>query len=150
MPGRLLGEQGFNYNTYFTTARLTTPSILYFFSEEDFNQLCVEAPEAIHLFTDSLLLKVRFLAEATAILNAPAEYRLAHFLYKQYESKNQRHILLSQTSLARFIGTSRVTVHKIINQWKRAGVLDYRNGTIHLMDIDKLKNYLTLSLLNQS
>jgi hypothetical protein len=34
-------------------------------------------------------LKVWLLAEATAILNAPAEYRLAYFLYKLYKRKDK-------------------------------------------------------------
>lgn len=139
-PGKLVGEQGFNNNVYFTTAQLTMPSILYFFSDEDFNELCLEAPEAIHLFTTSLLLKVRLLAESTALLNAPAEYRLAHFLYKQFIAQNKDVIQINQASLARFVGTSRVTIHKIMKQWTIDGMIEYNKGSIHLLNHQKLEN----------
>jgi len=142
MPGKLLGEQGFYNNPYFTTAVVTVPSVLHFFSKEDFNQLCLDTPEAASIFMDSLILKVRLLAEATAILNAPAEYRLAHFLYKQYKWKNKLKIKISQTSLASFIGTSRVTVHKIMSQWKSEGMIEFNKGTIFFLDINKLETYL--------
>ena len=142
MPGQLLGEQGFHNAPYFTTAVTTAPCKLHFFSEKDFNQLCLDIPEAASIFMDSLISKVRLLAEATAILNAPAEYRLAHFLYKQYIWKNETKIKISQISLARFIGTSRVTVHKIMSQWKLEGMIDLNKGYIYILDINKLENYL--------
>ncbi|KRF67240.1 hypothetical protein ASG99_16575 [Bacillus sp. Soil768D1] len=150
MPGDLLGEHGFNHNPYFTTALITTPSTLYFFSKKDFNQLCLDIPEAANILMDSLILKVRLLAEATAILNAPADYRLAHFLYKLHLRENELKIKLSQVSLARFIGTSRVTVYKIINQWKAEEIIDYEKGYIHFLDITKLKNFLDSAFHNSS
>jgi len=141
-PGYLLGEQGIYKNPYFTTAVITTPSTLHFFSEEDFTKLCLDITDAPSVFMDSLILKVRLLAEATAILNAPAEYRLAHFLYRLYTRKNELKIKINQVSLARFIGTSRITVYKIINQWKDERMIDYNKGYIHFLDIGKLENYL--------
>lgn len=142
MPGKLLGEHGFLNTPYFTTSVITSHSILYFFSKDDFNKLCIDFPEVASIFMDSLILKVRLLAETTTILNAPAEYRLAHFLYKQYKWKNEIKIKVSQNSLASFIGTSRVTIHKIISQWKQEGMLEHNKGWIHFLDINKLENYL--------
>jgi CRP-like cAMP-binding protein len=142
MPGELIGEQSFNKAPYFTTAFITMPSTLYFFSIKDFNQLCSAIPDAANLFMESLTLKVRLLAEATAILNAPAEYRLAHFLYKLYKRKNMSTIYISQVSLARSVGTSRITVYKILNQWKVEGLIEHSKGCIHLLDINKLKVFL--------
>ncbi|HJF30279.1 MAG TPA: Crp/Fnr family transcriptional regulator [Sporosarcina psychrophila] len=145
-PGHLLGEQGIYRNPYFTTALITIPSILHFFSEEDFTKICLDITEAPSIFMDSLVLKVRLLAESTAILDAPAEYRLAHFLYRLYKRENELKIRISQVSLARFIGTSRITVYKVINQWRDERMIDYNKGHIHFLDISKLENYLNESL----
>lgn len=141
MPGELIGEQGFNNAPYFTTSVTTTSSVLYFFSKEDFNQLCLDIPQAASIFMDSLILKVRLLAEVTTILNAPAEYRLAHFLYRLSVRKGKLKICISQVSLARSIGTSRITVYKIMNQWKEDGIIEQNNGYIHLLDINKLRYF---------
>ncbi|GKV65257.1 MULTISPECIES: Crp/Fnr family transcriptional regulator [unclassified Sporosarcina] len=142
IPGRLLGEQGFYKNPYFTTAVTTAPSTLYFFSKDEFNQLCLDLPEAASIFMDSLIMKVRLLAEATTILNAPAEYRLAHFLYKLHRQKGETKIKISQITLARFIGTSRITVYKVINEWKEKRMIEHRQGYIFILDINKLMLYL--------
>ncbi|WP_342535891.1 Crp/Fnr family transcriptional regulator [Sporosarcina sp. FSL K6-3508] len=150
MPGNLLGEHGFNHHPYFTTASISAPSTLYFFSKKDFDQLCLDIPEASNLFMQSLILKVRLLAETTAILNAPADYRLAHFLYKLHLRDYELRIKLSQVSLARYIGTSRVTVYKIINQWKAEEMIDYDQGYIHFLDITKLKYFLDNALYSSS
>ncbi|MEV9639799.1 Crp/Fnr family transcriptional regulator [Mammaliicoccus sciuri] len=150
MPGDLLGEQGFNHNPYFTTASSTIPSTLYFFSKKDFDLLCVDIPEAANMLMNSLIVKVRLLAETTSILNAPADYRLAHLLYKLHLRENDFKVKLSQVSLARFIGTSRVTVYKIINQWKAEEMIDYDQGYIHFLDITKLKYFLDNALYSSS
>ncbi|MFC5589768.1 Crp/Fnr family transcriptional regulator [Sporosarcina soli] len=139
-PGNLLGEQGFNNGPYFTTATITVPSTLYFFSKLEFDRLCGEIPEAANIFMDSLINKIRLLADATTILNAPAEYRLAHFLYKLYKQENEPSLSINQVALARFIGTSRITVYKILNEWKDEGLIEHHKGNLHLLDVNKLKS----------
>lgn len=141
-PGELIGEQGFKNDPYSTTAKTTTSSVLYFFSNQTFNQMCTDIPEAASLFTDSLIMKVRLLAESIALLNAPAEYRLAHFLNKMYIKKKRNNIKISQTSLAHFIGTSRITVYKIIKQLEQQGLLQLHKGDIVLLDLKKLEYFL--------
>ncbi|WP_194841487.1 Crp/Fnr family transcriptional regulator [Sporosarcina obsidiansis] len=150
IPGFLLGEQGIYNNSYFTSASITMPSTLHFFSKEDFTNICLEIPEAASIFTNSLITKVRLLAEATTILNAPAEYRLAHFIYRLYKRSNETTLKISQVSLARFIGTSRITVYKIMNQWKCEKMIDYDKGTIYLLDITKFLNYLNQALYSHN
>lgn len=146
IPGLLLGEQGLYKDSYFTSALTSSSSTLYFFSEEDFTKMCVLMPEATSIFMNSLIMKVRLLAEATTILNAPAEYRLAHFIYRLYKRSNETQLKISQISLARFIGTSRITVFKIINQWKYEKMVDYDKGTLYLVDPERFGDYLDRSL----
>ena len=143
LPGELLGEHGFNNSPYVTSAFVTTPSVLYFFSMNDFNQLCLDIPIATSLFMDALIRKVRILAETTSFLNAPANFRLAHFLYKHCQEKEAK-IKFRQISVARFIGTSRITVYKIISQWEKEGMINYHNGYFYILDINKLKAFLKI------
>ena len=91
-------------------------------------------------------MKVRLLAESISILTAPAEYRLAHFLYTLYIKKEDPKIKISRTSFGHFIGTSRITVYKIIRQFEQDGILEINKGYIHLLDINKLKSFLNPSL----
>lgn len=140
--GELLGEQGFKNDPYATTAKTTTTSTLYFFSNQIFNQLCSQIPEASVVFTNSLITKVRLLAESITILNAPAEFRLAHFLYKHYLKKGELNIKMSQIALGHYIGTSRITVYKILKQFEQKKLFELNNGDIQLKNIKELENYL--------
>ncbi|KEF36986.1 cAMP-binding protein [Schinkia azotoformans MEV2011] len=142
--GELLGEQGFMNNSYATTAKTTTSSTLYFFSNQTFNSLCSEIPEASIMFTNSLILKVRLLAESIVIINAPAEYRLAHFLYKLYRKTGGHNLKMSQIALGHYIGTSRITIYKILKQLEEKGIIELKNGDIQLLNIQKLESMINL------
>lgn len=143
MPGELIGEQALQNEPYLTSAMTTTPSILYFFSNKFFNTLCFENPGVANILVNSLIQKVRLLAESTSFLNAPADYRLAHFLYKLYIKKNETTIFkINQTSLARFIGTSRITVYKIMKQWEKDEFIKLHKGYIYLLDLNRLERFL--------
>jgi CRP-like cAMP-binding protein len=141
-PGELLGEQGFINDPYATTAKTTTTSTLYYFSNQTFNLLCSEIPEASIVFTNSLIMKVRLLAESIILLNAPAEHRLAHFLYKIYKKTGEHNLKMSQIALGHFIGTSRITVYKILKQLEQKGLIELKNGDIQLLNIQELENLL--------
>ena len=145
-PGELIGVQGMQNDSYTYTAKATASSTVYFFSNLRFNQLCAKFPEATNVLTNSLIMKVRLLAESINILTAPAEYRLAHFLYGLYLKKEDPKIKISRTSLGHFIGTSRITVYKILKQLEQYGLIEVNKGHIHLIDINKLKAFLDSSL----
>ncbi|HHW37301.1 MAG TPA: Crp/Fnr family transcriptional regulator [Bacillales bacterium] len=142
--GELLGEQGFMNAPYATTAKTTTTSTLYFFSDQTFNSLCSEIPEASIVFTNSLIMKVRLLAESIVIINAPAEYRLAHFLYKLYRKTGEHNLKISQIALGHFIGTSRITIYKILKQLEQKGLIELKNRDIQLLNIEELESMLNL------
>jgi len=141
-PGELIGVQGLKNDPYTYTAKTTDLSTVYFFSNQTLNQLIADIPEASNTFIDSLITKVQLLAETISLLNAPAEYRLAHFLYKIHLKTNKSTIRISQTSLSRYIGTSRITVYKIFKQLEQDRVLEFKNREIELLDINKLKTFL--------
>ncbi|WP_314589192.1 helix-turn-helix domain-containing protein [Paenibacillus terrigena] len=57
--------------------------------------------------------------------------------------------LLSRLDL-RYIGTSRITINKILQKWKHQRLFAFSNRSpIHITDIDKLREIINISELTQ-
>ena len=91
----------------FTTAKLQVDSTLYYFSEEQFELMCKEHPKVSHEFGNSLIQKIRLLANTNSILNAPIDVQLAFFLLNLHVKKGSNIININQTSLSNYIGKSK-------------------------------------------
>ncbi|MGO4498870.1 Crp/Fnr family transcriptional regulator [Paenibacillus sp. 2RAB27] len=138
--GTILGEHGASKSPYLTSAFATSPSILYYFSDEALTKMCKDHPEAAMIFTNSLIYKVRLLAELIAFHDSPVEQQMAHYLLKLIQIHENENIPIDQTSLARYVDTSRITVNKIVNNWKNSGIINFSHpGTIHITNINRLK-----------
>ncbi|MGB8461134.1 MAG: Crp/Fnr family transcriptional regulator [Priestia megaterium] len=135
--GMLLGENGLNKEPYLTTAVTTAPSVLYYFTNETTLKIYEEEPKAVILFTNSLLYKFRLLAEIITFLNLPVEQQMAHYLLKLV--KENEEFPFNQTSFARYVGTSRITVNKIIQKWSKEKLIELSNQNIYIKNISKLK-----------
>ncbi|MEH7303016.1 Crp/Fnr family transcriptional regulator [Neobacillus drentensis] len=136
--GMLFGEHGARKENYLTSAITTCPSVIYHFSDEALITICTEHPEAACIFTNSLIYKFRILAEIISFLNSPVEQQMAHYLLKLINENGS--FSIDQTSFARYIGTSRITVNKILNKWKNQKLIRLSNRTIDILDINHLKN----------
>lgn len=139
-PGSLIGEQMIYSKASFTTAKLQVDSTLYYFSERQFELLCKEHPEVSHEFGNSLIQKIRLLANNNSILNAPIDVQLAFFLMNLYEKNGSNRININQTSLANYIGKSRVAVWKVLKEWKDEEILEVNKQSFVIKDIEKLKD----------
>ncbi|MEH7309390.1 Crp/Fnr family transcriptional regulator [Neobacillus drentensis] len=137
--GFLIGEQGILEKPYMTTAITETKSILYYYSNETFQEMCKEHQDAGTLFMNSLIQKIRLLAETVSLLNTPVELQMAHFLLKLYHKYGSSQLPISQTSLAQYIGTSRISIYKILQQWMKKDLIDIRNRSIDLLDIKQIE-----------
>jgi len=135
--GMLLGENGINKEPYLTTAVTTAPSVLYYFNNETTLKIYEKEPKAVILFTNSLLYKFRLLAEIITFLNLPVEQQMAHYLLKLV--KENEEFPFNQTSFARYVGTSRITVNKIIQKWSKEKWIELSNQNIDIKNISKLK-----------
>ncbi|NWQ41688.1 Crp/Fnr family transcriptional regulator [Bacillus sp. EB106-08-02-XG196] len=135
--GMLFGEQGSRKQSYLTSALTTRTSIVYHFSDDALENICHNHPEAACIFTNSLIYKFRILAEIIAFLNSPVEQQMAHYLLKLINENGS--FSIDQTSFAHYIGTSRITVNKILNKWKSQKIIDLTNRTIDILDINRLK-----------
>lgn len=135
--GMLFGEHGARKQSYLTSAITTSSSVVYHFSDDALAKICNDHPEAACIFTNSLIYKFRILAEIISFLNAPVEQQMAHYLIKLINENG--HFSIDQTSFARYIGTSRITINKLLNKWKNQKIILLSNRTIDILDIHRLK-----------
>lgn len=138
-PESLLGEQMVNDEPAFTTAKAQVDSTLYFFSEYKFKELCEAHPEAASEFGISLIRKIRLFANINLVLNAPIDVQLAFFLLNLAEKKASNTIEVNQTSLANYIGKSRVAVWKVLKEWKEEDIIEINKRSIIIKNIERLK-----------
>ncbi|HZG80966.1 MAG TPA: Crp/Fnr family transcriptional regulator [Brevibacillus sp.] len=141
-PGELFGEAGIKKEPYFSTAYVMKPSTLFYFSNEVFQQICREHPSAIDIFLQSLIRKERLLAEIVAQENRSFEQKLAFFLLKLYNKNKDTNIAINQISLSNYIGTSRITVYKILQQWEKKEIVTVSNRSIQINDLNRLRAIL--------
>lgn len=141
--GTLLGEHGAHKASYLTSGITTSPSILYHFSDEALTRVCKDFPHAAMLFANSHIYKVRLLAEIISLLDTPVEQQMAHYLLRLIHIHKNECLPIDQTSLASYIGTSRITVNKIFQKWRQQELIQFSNGIIRVIDSTKLKEILT-------
>ncbi|EST54154.1 Crp/Fnr family transcriptional regulator [Brevibacillus panacihumi W25] len=142
--GMLSGEHGAYKGSYLTSAITTNPSILYYFSDEALNNICMDHPQAAVLFTNSQIFKVRLLAEVIAFQDSPVEQQMAHYLIRLHSIHQNENVPIDQTSFARYIDASRITVNKILHKWKEMGIIELSHrGAIRIVEIDKMNEIAT-------
>ena len=139
LDGFLIGEQGTFGQPYATTAVCDTNCHLYHFSVNAFKIICNKYPEAKHIFMTSLSKKIRMLAETVTMINEPYEKQMAHFLVQLHSKYNNPSVPITQISLAQYIGTSRITVYKIMQKWSEKRLISLGNQKIDILNLNGLK-----------
>lgn len=135
-PGMLFGEHGIYGEPYLTSGTTTCPSIIYFFSNDTIASICKDQPAAGEIYTDSLIYKFRTLAEIIAHLDSPVEQQMAFYLLKLVQENGNTS--LNQTAFSKYIGTSRITVNKIVQKWKQKGYIELHKRKIIINDHAKI------------
>jgi CRP/FNR family transcriptional regulator, cyclic AMP receptor protein len=130
--GMLFGEDGINNSCYLGTAITISPTTMFYFSQKDYLSICREHPQAAILFINSQISKFREVMQTIKILDSPIEAQIVHYLSKF--SSVTMDIPFDQTLLAKELGTSRVTINKVIRKWKNQGVIRVSNRMIHILD----------------
>ncbi|RSD29011.1 Crp/Fnr family transcriptional regulator [Mesobacillus subterraneus] len=136
-PGMLFGEHGVHGEPYLTSGATTCASRIYFFSDEAVAAITKEHPHAAGIYTDSLIYKFRTLAEIIAHLDSPVEQQMAFYLLKLVQENGNAS--MNQTAFSKYIGTSRITVNKIIQKWKQKGYIELHKREIVIKDFDKIR-----------
>lgn len=136
-PGMLFGEHGVHGELYLTSGTTTCQSAVYYFSDEAIAAICRDHPEAAGIYTDSLIYKFRTLAEIIAHLDSPVEQQMAFYLLKLVQENGNAS--MNQTAFSKYIGTSRITVNKIIQKWKQQDYIELQKREIVIKDFEKIR-----------
>ncbi len=140
--GTLIGEHGVYQSPYMTTAITTTAATVYHFSDDALANVCRDHPEAATLFAYAQIHKIRLLAEIIALLDSPIEQQMAHYLLKLVDIQETEQVTIDQSAFARYIGTSRITVNKILQKWRQQELIHVSTGVLHVLAPDKIKAIL--------
>jgi CRP-like cAMP-binding protein len=119
VPGQLLGIQMMDGQTHFTTAFAVKDSVVYHFSCEQFAKLMNEQPELLPLFSQTVNQKMRILLYAINMKTLSSEEQIAALLLNICDEFKNYEVPLTQQDLANCTGLTRITVYKILKEWKK-------------------------------
>lgn len=91
------------------------------------------------MFIKSVSNQIKLLTETVAIMDKSYEKQMAHFLVQLYNKHNNLSVPITQVSLAQYMGTSRITVYKIIQKWSKDGIVSQGKNQIDILDLNKIK-----------
>lgn len=76
------------------------------------------------------------------ILFKKIDQRVAAFLWDEYVRANDMMLTLTHDEIARYIGSAREVVTKVLKYMENQGVIELQRGKISIIDKEKLKNYI--------
>ncbi|MDQ0201439.1 Crp/Fnr family transcriptional regulator [Neobacillus ginsengisoli] len=142
IPGQLLGIQTMDRQPHFTTATAVSDSILYFFSCEHFQELIKFQPSILNMFIKTVIHKMHNLAEKIYLDTLSPEQQLSAILLNIcYEFRNYE-VPLTQQDLTKCTGLTRITIYKILKQWKEKQIIEIQGRKFLIKKTDELKKLL--------
>jgi len=127
------------------TAKAIGPCALLEMSHNKFLQRMREIPDLALNMTKLLVGKIRWTAAyAESVAQYDAAGRLLHILllyndqFGREVEAGKRYVLdlaLNQTDLASLIGTRREWVNKLLGDWRKRGLIEYKAGKITILDL---------------
>lgn len=136
-----------DYESRSATAKAITTVSLLSMPQERFLYHLETMPRFAMAFIRLLAGKLRWTAAyAESIAQYDAAGRLLHIIlqanahYGREVMPNKEYIVdlsLNQTDLASMIGARREWVNRILNDWRRRGLLEFDNGVIHIFDLTR-------------
>lgn len=76
------------------------------------------------------------------ILFLKIDQRVAQFLWDEMVQKNSMTLSLTHDEIAKYIGSAREVVTKVLKYMSKESVVELKRGTITVLDKEKLRNYL--------
>jgi CRP/FNR family transcriptional regulator len=76
------------------------------------------------------------------ILFLKIDQRVAQFLWDEMVQKSSMTLALTHDEIARFIGSAREVVTKVLKYMVKEQVLELKRGTIIILDKEKLRAYM--------
>ena len=151
--GDIFGEISFfDHNPQPLTAEVQENCTLLIISWNDFENIIKDSPSLSIKIIEALAKKTRLLAnQVRELVFQDAEGRLAALLKRfasEYGKKDNENIIigigLTHQEIANLLGTSRVTVTKIINKFEKEKILRTQNRKIIIQNMSKLKEKMEM------
>lgn len=142
IPRQLLGVQAMDRQPHFTTATAVNESILYYFSCEHFQTLIKAQPSILNMFIKTVIHKMHILADKIYLDTLTPEQQLSAILlnicyeFKKYE------VPLTQQDLTKCTGLTRITLYKILKQWKEEEIIEMHGKKFLIKKPGELKKLL--------
>ena len=70
------------------------------------------------------------------------DQRVAQFLWDEMVDKNSMTLSITHDEIARYIGSAREVVTKVLKYMVKEKAVELKRGTIIILDKDKLRNYM--------
>ncbi|GED52351.1 Crp/Fnr family transcriptional regulator [Brevibacillus borstelensis] len=139
VPGQIMGVQSMDRHTHFTTAVAVKNSVVYHFSCAQFQEMLKAQPELLSLFTQTVSQKLRILLFAINMKALTSEGQIASLLLNLCDDFKNYEVPLTQQDLADCAGLTRITVYKILKQWKESRIIEIKNRTFVIQKPELLR-----------
>ncbi|MFN3740829.1 MAG: Crp/Fnr family transcriptional regulator [Thermodesulfovibrionales bacterium] len=141
-PGELFCVPSVLFEMALANAEAVKDSVVYCLEKNDFERLVQRYPELslglLHCLSGRIMSYSDSL-ETIAFSNAKARIAKILLKYSILDDKMGKILQLSQNEIASLVGTSRETVCRVLNQFKREKLITIRNRKIIILDDRKLK-----------
>lgn len=150
VPGQLLGVQAMDRQPHFTTATVVNDTILYYFSCDHFEKLINLQPSLLNLFIKTVIHKMHILADKIYLNTLTPEQQLSSILLNIcYEFKNYE-VPITQQDLTKCTGLTRITVYKILKQWKEDQIIEVKERKFFIKKPELLKILINQNTIAKS
>jgi len=148
--GDIIGEFAtIDHQPRSATAKAIVPTILLQIRSEKFVAYMRQIPDLALALAKLLTEKTRWNADfIETIAQFDAAGRLLHILLLYNEKLGQelepgkRYLLdlsLNQTDLASLVGARREWINRILRDWQKRGLIEYRNGKLTILDLPRVE-----------
>lgn len=137
--GQILGEQSMDRDPYFSSASTLEDSVLYYFEYRKFQELIIKDHVVRDMFYNSMIYKLKILSDIIQLKSLSVEKQLAKSLLEISHKYNSCEIPLNQQQLSNYTGLTRITIYKIIKEWKETQLIKNHKGKIIIKNRDVLQ-----------
>lgn len=139
LPQQLIGVQAMDQIVHFSSTETIKDSVLYFFPCEVVNEIIHKYPHAHRLFLGTVKSQMRCLIDSIHFNNLPSEKQLARLILNIYEDFKQLKIFLSQKDLIKCTGLTRVTIYKVMKDWREKGYIETMSNSLIIKNVSALR-----------
>lgn len=140
LPQQLIGVQAMDQVAHFSSTEIIKDSVLYFFSCEVVNEIIHKHPHAHRLLLGTIKSQMRCLIDTIYLNNLPSEKQLARLILNIYEDFKQFKIFLSQKDLIKCTGLTRVTIYKVMKNWREKGYIETMSNSLIIKNVSALRS----------